>query len=248
MIDAETALQRALSSNDPWHVWRAQRLKGEDPGDVPEIGYQDPLGGSLGPAGAGPSPGATGELLCHLKILGAGDSGAATVAADYLEEAKTPAMAWLDRPEDVPGELDTPGGSRVWATAAASCGLLAVGRDPGGRAFDLLRGEADIEGRFTGGAYPTFAAAGAYWLQAGADNEMSEWALRWCREKDEEWWGPWEWVTALTFWAAAGIPAEHPTVDAFASHLIDEAPSEGWDGDLGLALRMMEVLAFLGVA
>lgn len=248
MIDAEATLERALSSGDPWHGWRARRLAGQDPGEMPDIGYQDPLGGSLGPAGAGPSPGATGELLCHLTILGARDSGVAAVAADYLEEAKTPAMAWLDRPDDVPGELDTPGGSRVWATASASCGLLAVGRDPGGRAFDLLRGEADMQGRFTGGAYPTFAAAGAYWMRAGADNEMSEWALRWCRENDEGWWGPWEWATALTFWAAAGIPAEHATVDFFVNQLLASAPPEGWADDVGLALRGLEVFASLGVA
>jgi hypothetical protein len=168
------------------------------------------------------------------------------VAADWLLEARTPALAWLDAPDEVPGELESSAAARVWATAASVCGLLAVGRDPGPRAQDLLRGEADAQGRFTGGAYPTFAAAGAFWMAEGPTTEMSEWALRWTRESTEEWWGPWELATGLTFWAAAGIPLEHPTVDAFLDRLLTGGPSEGWSDDLGLTLRCLEVASFLG--
>ncbi len=155
-------------------------------------------------------------------------------------------MAWLDSPDDVPGDLDNPAAARVWATASASCGLLAVGMDPGPRAIDLLRGEADMEGRFTGGGYPTFAAAGAYWLAQGPKTEMAEWALRWARENAEEWWGAPEWATALTFWAAAGIPIENATVEEFVDELRDSAPERGWDDDLGLTLRTLELIAALG--
>ena len=210
-LDTDSALERVLAGGDEWQSWRALRLEGEPPGDVPEIPYQDKEGGSLGPGGR-LSPGATGEMLCHLKVLGLETSGPFAVGADWLEEARTPAQAWLDPPEEVPGELDTYGAGKVWATASASCGLQIAGRDPGHRAMDLLRGEASLEGRFTGGAYPTFAAAGAYWLADGPKNEMAEWALRWAREYEEDWWGPWERGTALTFWGAAGIPAEHASV------------------------------------
>lgn len=218
---------------------------GQAPAEPPEIPYQDELGGFIGPSGQ-PSPGATGEALCHLKLLDLDGSGPATIAADWLLEMRTPAMAWLDRPDDVPGDLDTPGGARVWATASAACGLLAVGRDPGSRAFDLLRGEADTEGRFTGGAYPTFAAAAAYWLQAGPKTEMAEWALRWAREFDEEWWGSWERATALTFWGAAGIPAESSTVEYFLDSLIEGIAVED-EEDLGLIVRTLELIAHFGV-
>jgi hypothetical protein len=163
-----------------------------------------------------------------------------------LEQARTPAMAWLDSPSDVPGELDSAGGARVWATAASVCGLLAANRDPGARAVALLRGEADHEGHFTGGAYPTFAAAGAFWLAEGPKTEMAEWALRWTREWAEDWWGPWERATALTFWAAAGIPAEHASVETFLDELVEAAPAEGWPDDLGLTLRTLELLRRLG--
>jgi hypothetical protein len=121
-----------------------------------------------------------------------------------------------------------------------------MGRDPGPRALDLLRGEADLNGRFTGGAYPTFAAAGAYWRAQGPKTEMAEWALRWARESGEAWWGPWERVTALTFWVAAGIPPEHPSIDRFLDELQEEAPEPGWAADLGLTLRCLELLAYLG--
>ena len=104
--------------------------------------------------------------------------------------------------------------------------MLAAGRDPGPRAIELLRGEADTEGRFTGGAYPTFAAAAAFWLAEGPKTEMAEWALRWAREWAEEWWGPWERATALTFWAAAGIPIESQTVEMFVDELTDAAPPD----------------------
>ena len=99
-----------------------------------------------------------------------------------------------------------------------------------------------MEGRFTGGAYPTFAAAGAYWLLEGARAEVAEWALRWARENQDDWWGPWERATALTFWAAAGIPAEHATVELFLDELRDSAPGDGWPDDLGLTLRTAELV------
>jgi hypothetical protein len=244
-IDRDLALERALSEGDEWHSWRALRLSGEDPGPAVGSPAQDTEGAYIGPGGAA-STGATGEGLCHLVVIGLRESRLARDAADWLESRRTPAMAWLDAPEEVPGVLDTPGAARVWATAAASCGLLSVGRDPGHRAIDLLRGEADQQGRFTGGAYATFAASGAYWLAEGAKTEMAEWGLRWAREYAEEWWGPWERATALTFWAAAGIPIEHPSVDQFVEQLRDEAAPEGWADDLGLTLRTLEVLASLG--
>lgn len=244
-IDEAAALERVLSNGDDWQSWRALRLSGEAPGDMPPVPYQDDEGAFLGPGGR-PSPGATGEGLCHLALLGLRDSGAAAIAADWLEEARTPALAWLDSPEEVPGELDDPAASRVWATASAACGLMVVGRDPGSRAFDLLRGEADSSGRFTGGTYPTFAAAGAFWLAEGPKTEMAEWALKWAREAEEEWWGPWERATAVTFWTAAGIPPEHATVEAFVEEVRDAAPTQGWDDDLGLTLRTLELMAALG--
>jgi hypothetical protein len=242
VMDVEVVLEIALREGDQWQSWRARRLRGEPPGQMPFVPAQDEVGGFIGSGGRA-SPGATGEALCHLTILGLGDSGAATIAADWLEEARTPAQAWLDAPDDVPGDLDTSAGARVWATASAACGLLASGRDPGPRAMDLLRGEADLDGRFTGGAYPTFAAAGAYWLAEGPKTEMAEWALRWAREAQEDWWGPWERATALTFWGGAGLPLEHPTVEAFAEDLRREAPAQGWSEDLGLSLRALEIRA-----
>jgi hypothetical protein len=244
-LDAAAALERVLSGGDEWQSWRALRLAGESPGEMPSIPYQDEEGGFLGPGGR-PSPGATGEGLCHLALLGLGDSGAAAIAADWLEEVRTPALAWLDPPDEVPGELDNPAASRVWATASAACGLLAVGRDPGHRALSLLRGEADSAGRFTGGGYPTFAAAGAFWLAEGPKTEMAEWGLKWVRESDDEWWGPWERATALTFWAAAGIPLEHATVETFVDELRGSAARAGWEDDLGLTLRTVELIDGLG--
>ena len=101
-----------------------------------------------------------------------------------------------------------------------------------------------MQGRFTGGSYPTFAAAAAYWLAEGPKTEMAEWALRWAREFPEEWWGPWERATALTFWGAAGIPVDHPTVDGFLEELSEECPQEGWADDLGLTVRTMELISF----
>lgn len=243
-IDLDLALEYVLDHGDEWQSWRALRLGGDPPPQLPAIPAQVDVGGFIGDTGR-PSPGATGEALCHLTLLQLADSGAAAVAADWLEEARTPAEAWLDSPDDVPGELDNPAAGRVWATASASCGLLAVARDPGHRAIDLLRGEADIEGRFTGGAYPTFAAAGAYWLKEGPKTEMAEWALRWSRENQQEWWGPWEYATALTFWAAARIPSEHHSVDLFLDELKGRASSEGFPDDLGLSLRVLELAAHL---
>jgi len=245
MIDRELALERVLAAGDEWQSWRALRLGGDQPSDVPRPPAQELEGGFIGPTGA-PSPGATGEALCHLVVLGLDVSGTAAIAADWLQEARTPAEAWLDSPQDVPGELDNPAGGRVWATAAATCGLLALDRDPGHRAIDLLRGEADLEGRFTGGAYPTFAAAGAYWLTEGPKTEMAEWALRWSRENQERWWGPWEYATALTFWAGARIPPEHASVDAFIEELMEASPQDGFEDDLGLTLRVLELMSYFG--
>jgi hypothetical protein len=244
-IDKDAALERVLSEGNEWQSWRALRLTGEEPSEPPSIPYQDAEGGFIGPAGS-PSPGATGESLCHLRVINLERSGQAAIAADWLLAARTPAQAWLDSPDDVPGELDNPAGSRVWATASATCGLVSVGADPGPRAIDLLRGEADLDGRFTGGAYSTFAAAGAFWVVEGSKTEMAEWALKWAREWEEEWWGPWERATALTFWAAAGIPAGHASVDLFLEELRSTAPDDGWPDDLGLTMRTLELLAALG--
>jgi hypothetical protein len=244
-LDPEAAIERALAEGDEWQSWRALSLSGEQVGDPPLIPSQDDEGAFIG-AGGSASPGATGEGLCHLVVLDLADSGPAAIAADWLEQSRTPAMAWLDAPSEVPGELDSAGGARVWATAAAVCGLLALERDPGPRAVALLRGEADHDGHFTGGSYPTFAAAGAFWLAEGPKTEMAEWALRWTREWAESWWGPWERASALTFWAAAGVPLEHASVEAFVDELVDDAPPAGWPDDLGLTLRTLEVLRHLG--
>ncbi len=247
-LDSNLALEHVLASGDDWQSWRALRLSGDEPKDLPELPDQDEEGGFTGPSGRQISPGATGEALCHLVVLGLDVSGPAAIAADWLLEARTPAEAWLDSPDDVPGSVDDPAAGRVWATAAASCGLLAVDRDPGTRAMLLLRGEADQQGRFTGGAYPTFAAAGAYWLAEGPKTEMAEWALRWAREElDEHEWGPWELVTALTFWGAAGIGSEHLSVDLFGERLRREAPTEGWKDDVELTLRVLEAFEYLGI-
>lgn len=244
-LDFDRALERALSEGDEWQSWRALRVSGDSMGDPPAIPAQDDEGAFVGPGGR-PSPGATGEALCHLKLIGLAGSGHAAIAADWLEDARTPAQAWLDSPDEVPGELDSAAASRVWATASASCGLLAVGRDPGHRAIDLLRGESDQFGRFTGGGYPTFAAAGAYWLVQGPKTEIAEWALRWAREEGEAWWGPWERATAITFWLAAGIPAEHASVELFLEELRDDAGATGWPDDLGLTIRTLELLVASG--
>ena len=246
-IDRDLALEHVLSTGDEWQSWRALRLGGDAAGPLPALPDQDGEGGFLGPSGRGVSVGATGEAICHLVILGLDVSGPATIAADWLLEARTPAEAWLDAPDEVPGTLDDPAGGRVWATAAAVCALLSLDRDPGDRAIGLLRGEADQRGRFTGGAYPTFAAAGAYWLAEGPKTEMTEWALRWAREQsDDTGWGPWERATALTFWGAARIPAEHLSVETFAEMLRSEAPTEGWREDVELTMRSLEALEFFG--
>ena len=243
-MDAQLALEAVLAAGDEWQSWRALRLAGEETGDPPRAAGQDEEGGFFGDRGL-PSPGATGEALCHLAVLGLRDSGPAAVAADWLEEVRTPAHAWLDSPDDVPGVLDDPAGGRVWATASAACGLLVVGRDPGPRAVQLLRGEAMQDGSFNGGAYPTFAAAGLFWQVDGEKSEMSEWALRWAREAPEGAWGPWEYASGLTFWVAAGVPAENATVERFLDSLLALSPSEGWKDDLGLTLRALELQAHL---
>jgi hypothetical protein len=244
-IDFDSALERALAEGDEWQSWRALRLSGGSLDPPTTITGQDDEGGFIGPSGR-PSPGATGEALCHLHLIGLTGSGSAVIAADWLEEVRTPAGAWLDAPEEVPGELDEAAAPRVWATASASCGLLVAGRDPGERALTLLRGESDHEGRFTGGGYPTFAAAAAYWLLHGPKTELTEWALRWTREEGDDWWGPWERATALTFWFAAGIPPDHPTAEAFLDDLVSSSPAAGWPDDLGLSLRTLELVAGAG--
>lgn len=243
-ITFDRALESALAEGDEWQSWRSLRLSGETL-PTPVVPYQDENGSMLGPAG-GASPGATGEALCHLVVIELRNSAPATAAADWLESARTPAGAWLDDPAQVPGDVEGPAAGRVWATAAAACGLLAVGRDPGSTALALLRGEANSDGRFTGGAYPTFASAGAYWLSVGPKSEMAEWSLRWAREWEEEWWGPWEWATALTFWGAAGLRVEHPSAEMFLDRLVEAAPPEGWRDDLGLTVRTLELLAHFG--
>ncbi len=241
-FDTGLAVERVLEQGDEWQVWRASHLAGPISSGMPQIPYQDELGGFLGPTDQ-PSPGSTGEGLCHLKVIGLADSAAAVIAADWLLEMRTPAMAWLDRPADVPGELDSPGGARVWASAAAAAGLLSIGVDPGPRVFDLLRGEADSDGRFTGGAYPTFAAAAAYWMKDGAESEMAQWSLKWAREIDEP--EPWELATALTFWLAADISPDHPTVSVFLDLLISRSQPEGFPDDLGLTVRTLELAGLI---
>ena len=243
MIDREAALERALEAGDEWRSWRALKLSGDDPGSVPAIPEQDALGGFEGPGGR-LSPGATGEAVSHLVVVGLRDSGAATIAADWLEEMRTPAGAWLDSPEEAP-DVDEPAGGRVWATASVACALLALGRDPGSRALDLLRGESDADGRFTGGIYPTIAAAGAYWLAEGPKTETAEWGLRWSREFIDDF-GPWELAVALTFWGAAGITADHASVARFIEALEQSAAPEGFGDDLELTVRTLELLSYFG--
>jgi hypothetical protein len=245
-LDREVALEMLLSQGDEWQSWRALRLTGDAPNRVPAPALQDPVGGFEGPGGR-LSPGATGEALCHLRVLGLASSPAGVIGGDWLEDVRTPAGAWLDPPSEVPGEVEEAAAGRVWATAAAGCGLLAVGRDPGVRAVALVGTEADNEGRFTGGAYPTFAAAGLFWLAEGPRTEMAEWALRWTREWDEEWWGPWEFVTALIFWAAAGIPGENASVELFLERLVSTAGHAGWPDDPELTLRALEVRDHFGL-
>ena len=243
MIDRAAVIEAARSAGDDWLRWRADRLDGRGTQPEPSIPGQEAEGGFFGPSGR-VSPGATGLALCHLLIVGLDVSGPATIAADWLQEVRTPAEAWLDAPDDVPGELDTPAGGRVWATASATCALLSVDRDPGPRAIDLLRGEADMEGRFTGGAYPTFAAAGAYWLAEGPKTEIAEWGLRWAREATEDWWGTDEVIAGLTFWGAARIPAEHPSVELFVDLLLENVTDAA---DTDTALRSLELTEFFGV-
>ncbi len=243
-IDGERALERVLSEGDEWRAWRALHLAGDDPGALPRIPGQDETGGFVGATGR-LSPGATGLALCHLKLIGVDGQPAGVIADDWIEAARTPAQAWLDAPDDVPGVIDDHAAGRVWATASAACALMATARDPGPRALDLLRSEADQEGHFTGGAYPTFAAAGAFWLAEGPRSETAEWGLRWAREWSEDWWGPAEHTSALIFWTAAGVPIEHPSVEGFLDELSSDAPPEGWS-DLELTLRALELLAYSG--
>lgn len=243
-IEPDLALQIALELADDWRARRALRLVGEpvEPGSPPG---QDGEGGLTGPSGR-PSPGATGAGLCHLALLGWLGSGPAVIAADWLEAARTPAGAWLDRPGDVPGGAESPAGGRVWATAAAVAGLLVCGRDPGRRALVLLGGEAAGDGSFSGGALPTFAAAAAFWLFEGQRSETAQWALRWARTLDEDELGPAELALALVLWTAAGVPLEHPSAEQFLERLWDRSPAQGFD-DPELALLTLELLAAHGV-
>jgi hypothetical protein len=243
MIDFDDALETVLTNGDEWQCWRALRLSGDSLPPMPHVSGQDDDGSFSGSGGI-PSVGATGEGLCQLLLMDLGATPAAVIAADWLEDRRTPAEAWIEAPEEVPGEEIVAGGGRVWATASATCALLAVGRNPGRRPLDLLRGEADLQGGFTGGAYPTFAAAAAFWIAEGPKTEMSEWGLRWSREAAEAWWGPWEWVTALTFWGAAGVPSEHPSVDQFLDELRDRGDGRGWPEDVELTLRALELMSF----
>ncbi|MDQ3963045.1 MAG: hypothetical protein M3277_03915 [Actinomycetota bacterium] len=240
-IDFDAA-NEGLTTTDEWQSWRAARLRGDLMGELPAIPDQDATGGFVGYGGTA-SPGATARALAHLVALGLRDSGPAAIAGDWLLEARTPAGAWLDPPTEVPGDIDSPAAGRVWATAAAACALLAIGRDPGARCFALLRGEADQEGRFTGGVFATCAAAGAYWTSEGPKTEMAEWALRWARENDDGSWGPEPYAVGLTFWAAAGIPADHPSVELFTEELRMLAPVAGWPDDTEMTLLTLEVLA-----
>jgi hypothetical protein len=244
-VTLEPALESVLAAGDAWQSWRSLRLAGEAPSETPPPSLQDPIGGFEGPGGR-LSAGATGEALCHLSLIGLGASPAAVIAADWLEEVRTPAGAWLDPPSEVPGVVQEAAAGRVWATASAACGLLVAGRDPGQRSLTLLGAEADNEGRFTGGAYPTFAAAGAYWLAQGPRTEMAEWGLRWAREWEEDWWGPWELVTALIFWGAAGIPSEAASAELFLDRLALAARAEGWPDDPELTLRALELFDHFG--
>ena len=214
-------------------VARCCRLTGDDPGDLPAPPADQTTRERSWDRASAPPRGVTGEGTVppgDPRAQGFGPGGDSRGLARGRSHSRE---AWLDAPDEVPGELDSYAGGRVRATASASAGLLAVGRDPGPRAMDLLRGEADTEGRFTGGAYPTFAAAAAYWLAEGPKTEMAEWALRWAREWEAEWWGPWERATALPSGARPGVPVEHPTMDEFLDELREDAPPTGWS-DLGL--------------
>lgn len=242
MTTESDAVLEGLTDTNEWQSWRVHRLRGTESDAPPEIPEQDATGGFIGHSGA-PAPGATGRALAHLAAIGLGGSGPAAIAGDWLLEARTPAGAWLDPPSEVPGDADSAAAGRVWATAAAACALLAVGRDPGARCLDLLRGEADQEGRLTGGVFPTCAAAGAYWMAEGPKTEMAEWALRWTRENVDGSWGPEPYVVGLTFWAAAGIPTDHPSVEFFAEELRELTPPAGWPNDSERTLSTLEVLA-----
>lgn len=129
----------------------------------------------------------------------------------------------------------------MWATATAACALTAVGKDPGPRALELLRGEGASDGGITGGALPSIAAAGAFWLADGPKSEMAEWTLRWVREDVDEI-APEEALIAGIIWAAATIPGEHPSVEAVIDLIREEVGQAGFR-DLDDTLTGLEVLA-----
>lgn len=242
-LQEDAALESVLAAGDDWQSWRALRLSADAPGPPPRPPSQLDDGAFPSAAGAA-SAGATAQELCHLVILGLEATPAARAAGRWLLEARTPAGAWLDHPDAIVSGAEEPAAGRVWATAAAVCALLACGHDPGGRAIALLRGEAEQDGRLTGGVHPTFAGAAAFWRTWGPTSEMAEWALRWARELEEDVLGPDDLVAALTLWGAAGVPAEHPSVDDYLERLRSRAPGPGWEDDLELTLRTLELIQF----
>lgn len=86
-LNRDVALERALETGDDWQSWRSLRLFGDTMEEVPQVPYQDPDGGFIGPSGR-PSPGATGEGLCHLRMIGLGGGSATAMAARWLLTAR----------------------------------------------------------------------------------------------------------------------------------------------------------------
>ena len=239
-LNLTPAIHEIAAAGSEWQRYRARRLLGQATGAAPEPDGQTEDGAFAGPAG-GPSPGATGLELCHLEMLGLMAAAAAKLAVTWLEAIRTPAGLWEDEPSETPGELDTPRAGQVWATASAACGLLAAGRDPGPRALDELRGLVDTEGYVMGGAYTTAAAAGVWWLADGPGNEIAETSLDWAA-RHADGWGIYEVLAALTFWAGAGIPRDHPAVRRSLSQVRALDPVS-WD-DPEPVLRAAETVAY----
>ena len=146
-IDVEAAAEQVLARGGKRQCWPTLKLSGEEPGDIPLIPLQREDGAFLEHQPEGGYRRQPRHKFSHLRLIELQASDSARRAGDWLEGAKTPSQAWTDTAEHVPGQLTTPGGIEVWATTAAACGLLSLGRDPGPRAIDLLRGEADLEGR-----------------------------------------------------------------------------------------------------
>ena len=94
-----------------------------------------------------------------------------------------------------------------------------------------------MQGRFTGGAYPTFAAAAAYWLAEGPKTEMAEWALRWAREFQEDVVGAMGARHRADVLGGGGHPRRPPHGGRLSGRLAwTRLPGEGWPDDLGLTL------------